>query len=194
MKRTCDCCGKIYNARPYKLRAGRGRFCSHICSRRTPAERFWSNVDKNGPTQQHVPHLGPCWEWQGYRIRGYGHLRTDLGPEYAHRFSWRIHHEPTDQFVLHKCDNPACVRPDHLFIGDNQLNRDDCKAKGRMNSRRGDSHGSRKLNSTQVQKIRTDPRDNVTLATVFRLSRGHVWKIRNGSCWKPEPSQSSQGK
>lgn len=91
--------------------------------------RFWSKV-KQGP-----PDL--CWEWQASRNnKGYGEigrLSNELGRQYAHRISWCIHHGeiPPKAWVLHQCDNPACVNPHHLFLGNNSLNQKDCYLKGR---------------------------------------------------------------
>lgn len=92
--------------------------------------RFWAKVRKE-------PGDG-CWLWLGSLVRGYG----DFWPEAqrkaprrakAHRFSWILANGPIPDGlqVCHHCDTPACVRPDHLFLGTVSDNLKDCVAKGR---------------------------------------------------------------
>lgn len=74
-----------------------------------------------------------CWEWQRARNNaGYGRLTIDNRSLYAHRTAWTLWNgrQPTVQ-VLHRCDNPPCCRPDHLFDGDQSINIQDAVAKGR---------------------------------------------------------------
>ena len=81
-----------------------------------------------------------CWEWTAMRDRdGYGSMwgGKELGKEdnlRAHRVSWMLHRGelPDDKLVLHRCDNPRCVNPDHLFIGTGKDNIQDALAKGRL--------------------------------------------------------------
>lgn len=85
--------------------------------------RFWVKVDKTNA----------CWYWTGAKNnRGYGNVRIASKYLLAHRVSYAIAYGiPDDMNVLHKCDNPACVRPNHLFLGTHQDNMDDMVAKGR---------------------------------------------------------------
>lgn len=88
------------------------------------ASRFWAKVQKGEG----------CWEWTASTERGYGVLWYQRRREGAHRVSWLLSRGeiPPGMFVLHKCDNPPCVNPDHLFLGDNQANLRDAAAKGRL--------------------------------------------------------------
>lgn len=75
-----------------------------------------------------------CWTWVGaVSSNGYGHININGKLISAHRLSWELFHneKPGKKFVLHKCDNPLCVNPDHLFLGTNSDNQRDCIAKGR---------------------------------------------------------------
>lgn len=90
--------------------------------------RFWNNVEM-------IP-FHDCWEWSGAtKSRGYGSLgvSSTRRSEGAHRISWMIHYGiiPKGLCVCHKCDNPGCVKPDHLFLGTYKDNMLDCSRKGR---------------------------------------------------------------
>jgi hypothetical protein len=106
-------------------------------------ERFWSKVDRSGPTPPHMPELGNCWVWTRSRFRsGYGCVCIEGKTMRAHRVAWELAHGriPAKLWVLHKCDNAACVRIDHLFIGTTDANMADMVAKGRQAA--GERHGS----------------------------------------------------
>lgn len=98
--------------------------------------RFWKYVNKDGPTPAHRPELGPCWVWTGGKgRRGRGSFRVDGKQTGAPRISLLIHGTqiPRDRKACHHCDNPSCVRPDHLFVGTQSDNMQDCSSKGRLN-------------------------------------------------------------
>lgn len=96
----------------------------------TLEERFWQKVVKTDA----------CWLWAGARsgTMKYGYLhfgsKTERSPKAAHRVSWEIHRGqiPEGIWVLHRCDNPKCVNPDHLFLGNRTDNMRDAAAKGRI--------------------------------------------------------------
>lgn len=95
---------------------------------------FFSKVNKSAPNG--------CWEWTGYRSpQGYGEYGKGLERR-THRISFIFHKgEIGDLFVLHKCDNPPCVNPDHLFLGTQAENIKDCSNKKRIvNSQMKQTH------------------------------------------------------
>lgn len=145
----------------------------------TLQERFDHYVDKSSD----------CWEWKGSPDpNGYGRLNIDGTPILAHRISWELHrHKITpDQHVLHRCDNPPCVNPDHLFLGDQVANNADMKAKGRFRPgvSHGIDHGRAKLTEAQVLEIRAALGDSQQIAERFGISRRHVYDIQNMRVWR----------
>lgn len=100
-----------------------------------------------------------CWIWQGQiDALGYGKIYSrDKVPIRAHRVFWTIHRGaiPKGLSVLHKCDVRSCVNPDHLFLGTQQDNMDDMKAKGKWPGRKGIANGRAWLSEDQVIEIFT---------------------------------------
>lgn len=110
-----------------------------MARRKITIEGFWAKVDKNGPIPEHCPELGQCWVWTGWKDKdGYGKYgRSSPYGRNVHRQSWCMHFGliPQDRpNVLHRCDNPPCVRPDHLWVGTNADNSADMVKKGRAAS------------------------------------------------------------
>lgn len=140
------------------------------------SERFWSKVAYGGPG---------CWEWQAARIpKGYGVFSNGLRKLYAHRTAWEIANRqpvPKGLFVLHRCDNPPCVRPSHLFLGTAADNMADAARK--LRTTHGDRHPGRKLSSGQVTAIREDSRSGRVVAAAYDVSEATVSLIRHRRTW-----------
>lgn len=114
-----------------KARNQAGRFTKYQPSRDSDAQRFWAKVEL-------IP-FHSCWEWMAAKnTGGYGSIRViengKARNHLAHRFSWMITKGeiPTGMSVCHKCDNPGCVNPEHLFVGTHQDNMADAKKKGKL--------------------------------------------------------------
>ena len=135
-----------------------------------------------------------CWEWLGsLGPSGYGQIsmRTEDRKRYrvygAHIASWMIHRGdiPDGMCVLHACDNPGCVRPDHLFLGTTKDNALDKVSKGRARgAKRGESHHFSKLSSCDIVTIKADAGSGSDASRRFGVSRSTISRIRRGMAWK----------
>lgn len=150
------------------------------------AVRFAAFVNVDGPTPVHRPDLGPCSEWTGGCNRsGYGQFRPVSGqpPIKAHRFAWILAFGaiPAGLSVLHRCDNPVCVRINHLFLGTHQDNMDDMLAKGR-GAAPAALRSRSKLSADDVRLIRTlaengEPRSSLALR--FGIDKSGITRLVN---------------
>lgn len=154
-------------------------------------EKFWNQVNKNGSIPAHNPSLGSCWEWTGRLDHmGYGRFRFEHKRWLTHRLSWKFTNGTLDPniCVLHKCDNPLCLNPDHLFLGTLKDNSEDMVAKGRQGRPRGELQGRHKLTWKQVELIRTRyASGGVTqqqLADEIGTTQGNIGRIVRGEMWK----------
>ena len=131
---SCSYCGKPIRVMFCRTAIHNSFYCSHKCSSRrldaSSEERFWAKVDKSN-------QFG-CWLWTGNVLStGYGQVWFKGKPFPAHKLAWMFAHSktiPDGLLVCHKCDNPRCVRPDHLFIGTARDNSVDMVNKDRWNN------------------------------------------------------------
>lgn len=108
-------------------------------------ERFWAKVDRG--------ELDECWEWNAAMVQGRGYIRDGDRGRYATRVVMELEgNDPEGVCVLHHCDNPACVNPEHLYLGDRDDNTSDRAERNRC--ARGESCGSSKLMEGDVMEIR----------------------------------------
>jgi predicted DNA-binding protein (UPF0251 family) len=155
-------------------------------------ERFWSKVDQSGD----------CWEWTGATVSyGYGVIKMPRNGRMwrAHRVAWLLTvGDPGDRLVLHRCDNPPCVRPDHLFLGDHRANTRDAMTKVRLRTHpenlvpgyrgpKGEKHHKAKLSVDDVRTIRelcAGGRPQQAVADQFGIRQSTVWAIVQRITWK----------
>lgn len=163
---------------------------------KTTEQRFWEKVQKTDG----------CWIWTGSkRNKGYGAFSYTVNGRLiqgrAHRYSYELHKGeiPPGLFVLHRCDNPACVNPDHLFLGTNEDNIRDMLAKGRHipggthignagDWKRGTEHHAAKLTPDDVREIRRlhaeggwsygqlGKRFGVNASAAYKIVKRLLWK------------------
>ena len=122
-----------------------------------------------------------CWVWTGYTHHrdGYGHFSVKRKKVRAHRMSYEFENGPIPEGmgVLHTCDNPPCVRPDHLFLGDQSVNLQDASKKGRLNY-------AGRLTEDKVRGILKDTRLQREIAKDYNISQHQVSMIKLKRCWK----------
>lgn len=150
----------------------------------TLKERFWRFVTKSSESE--------CWEWQGQKLsNGYGRISLgakSLGSDGAHRISWKMHNNaeiPNGMVVMHSCDNPSCVNPNHLSIGTYKENTADMIAKGRKRvvSPKGEGNGKSLLNEEKVRIIKQSNLSHAALARELGVSPNCVRGVRIGRTW-----------
>lgn len=129
-----------------------------------------------------------CWEFIGGRTgSGYGFMADDNKRwKGAHIIAYEIEKGPIPEgrFVLHSCDNPACCRPEHLFVGTLQDNKDDEVAKGRNVF--GERVGNHKLTEEEVleiRRLRKAGHKRNSVARRFDVSHTAIYYIETGKNW-----------
>lgn len=168
--------------------------------KQTPSERFWEKV---------VPADDGCMVWTGSRDpRGYGRVWRSGRLESAHRVAWQecVGPIPEGMFVCHRCDNPPCCNPSHLFLGTNRENMHDALRKGRLNpamfdgtmpriggqaraakhTLQGEGHPHHRLTERDVRDIRAlaaSGRTQASIAPAFGISRTRVGEIVRREAW-----------
>lgn len=187
-KKPCRYCGVMFLPEYTPI-----NYCSKVCA-------YWDKVDK-------TDGLGPggdCWEWKASLYPfGYGRFRLFGSDVHAHIVGYVLDGNPwprKGQFVCHKCDNPKCVNPAHLFLGDAKFNMEDKVNKGRQargaaltkamigKTPRGEAHPDAKLTEADVVKIFTGyqrgEQSMSAMAYRYGVHRKTVWRILTGQGWR----------
>ncbi len=189
----CDC-GNILNAPLWNLINGTKISCG--CYRRPTRKRF----PFNDPFKDELVlkrfysffvKSNKCWNWIGpirSKVLPYGCFYYGYFFMQAHRYSYILHNGPIKDrlFVCHKCDNPRCVNPAHLFLGTPKDNTEDMVNKGRC--ARGEKHPKAKLSKGRVKKIRAEYAKGGTthrkLAAKFNISQSVIYQVIHHIIWK----------
>ena len=132
--------------------------------------------------------MNDCVLWKGAKdSNGYGQSWKYGKPFKAHRDSYEkannIKLSSTD-FILHKCDTPSCINPEHLFIGTQLDNMRDKINKGRDKYSFGEAHYNSKLKETDIIYIKNSSKKNKDLAIELQVDASHISRIRRGERWK----------
>jgi hypothetical protein len=144
-------------------------------------ERFWSKVSKSDK----------CWIWTISKDHaGYGYFSLSGKTVKAHRVAWELTYGdiPDGLCVLHRCDNPSCVNPEHLFLGDTVINNRDRAAKGRNRDQSGERHNNSFLTTADVLSIRAKfASGNYTyaqLSEIYGVHKMHIGGIIRRVYWR----------
>jgi hypothetical protein len=134
------------------------------------------------------PNSG-CWLWLGHTDeKGYGRIGVDGKNWRAHRAAWLAYRgEFGGLHVLHRCDNPPCCNPEHLFLGTQSDNMRDMQNKGRHPNRglnRGESHHMTNITEDVVRAILATPKYTKGLTKRFGISASGISFIRQRKTWK----------
>jgi hypothetical protein len=144
---------------------------------------FWSRADKT--------ETG-CWLWSGTLIHGYGSVRFRGRSWRAHRLAWILTHGqiPKDQGILHLCDQPSCIRPEHLYAGSHSENMQDAHNRSRFprtGQRPGEAHAMAKLTAEDVRAIHSrlvNGESQAALSKAFGVTASNIGAISRGKSWR----------
>lgn len=161
--------------RPFKSIGSKARHCSLKCT-------YLAGMRK--PDE--------CWEWTKTTSHGYGQVKFESTRYLAHRVAWEITNGPIPEglHVLHRCDNPLCCNPNHLWLGTQKDNVNDCIAKNRRytgehaGTNVGETNGTAKLTARDVFKIRASEDGGRALANRYGVSPAMICLIKSRKAWK----------
>lgn len=184
--KACSFCGLNFHIRAWEKpnEFMKQTFCSRDCSSKSRA------LGRDAILKRYVLSPSGCWEWSLYRDKkGYGRMSEHMGEVLTHRISY-LHHVgpiPNGLHVLHRCDNPCCINPNHLFLGTNLDNSNDKIAKGRARGAVGAKNCKAKLSEEDIVKIRNDPRSGSVIGREYGMSQPMISAIKRRVFWKHVP-------
>lgn len=154
--------------------------------------RFENMFDRRAPDE--------CWEWnRKAKIKGYGVITVHGSTVSAHRLSYALYKQPIPGtrragrrrlMIRHRCDNPACVNPNHLVIGRPKQNSAD-RMRGAKIYGYGEHNPSAKLTDTQVSAIRVDTRIRREIAVDYGVSVATIGRVQSRHSWRKNPSKTA---
>lgn len=183
IKKGCSICGKKVNARGlcdthYKQHKRAGTLPPHTKTGHMEIHdrlKYLSVVDFNTG----------CHNWRGgLNLTGYGVLSYKHEKWLAHRLSFTLAYGsiPDNLYICHKCDNPKCINPEHLFLGSQKDNLTDMTSKGRAAV--GSDYHRSNLTDEDVKAIKADTRKQLVIAKEYGVSRTNISAIKTGRAWK----------
>ena len=146
-------------------------------------DRLWNRTNRESG----------CWEWIGCKDgSGYGLISLNGKMVKTHRLAWELTYGsiPNGLFVCHHCDNPACINPEHLFLGTNKDNMQDKIKKGRRNGggpAKGERNGAAKISckdAVEIRRLHENGLSGRKIADKFGISDSQIFRIILNQCWK----------
>lgn len=179
MKKHCMQCGRAVVRTPSQFLAR--TFCGSDC---------FNIYRKNQPSEfeqflARMKGVKACWNWtKGMDKEGRSHVHADGKNRVAarHAFALLVTKPPNHLFVLHSCDNPTCVNPNHLRLGTQKDNYADARSRNRASI--GERNGCRKVTAQDVKAIRSDARRQVDIAADYGIGQTAVSMIVTRNNWK----------
>lgn len=192
----CSQCGKQFRCQPHRYANGHKKYCSMACRDKARQERaventtarFWGSVNRTAD----------CWEWTGATLKGLPVFSLPLGPgrttvRSARRVSYQLRYGrdalTPGQPILVVCDNPLCIRPEHLIVGTHAAKAARTARAGRTT--RGERSASAKLTTDMVVEIRTryaaGKISQAKLAKEFGLAQATVSELLRRETWHHTP-------
>lgn len=180
MLKVCTICGVSYETTDRH-----SAYCSLACFCVMKAKKAHDPEHIRARHNRHVDVTPGCWIWTGNKTaKGYGRIGIASRTLLAHRIAYELYVGPIPAGlgVLHKCDNPPCVNPSHLFVGTAKENAEDKARKGR--APRGETHPQAKFSEEQVLAMLGDTRPYNEIVAEYGVSKPHLCGLKRGHFWR----------